>query len=358
MPRAKYFKLLMVSLILMSCLVSMFLLTNSKRSEPPVPAPVTSDKITGTHYLSPKKNMTHYDLYTRKKDKKRRSGHDFEIIVLTMNRATSLQRLLTSIENTLYDGDAIKLSVKVDHAEDNDAVVACARRFRFSHGPVVVSVAKTNRGLRDSWLQAVSPTERGKVVIFEDDVDVSLVWYRWLKRAWESYEPRTDIAGITLYRQTLIPRYPTQLVEIVNNHEPFLYSLVGSIGFSPHPVQWSKFLNWVTHNVDLKAFDFSIPNIVYTYWWREGKRKQMWTQTFIYYSIFHNLYTLHINLPHNKTLVSDMRERGVHFPSTFGRDFSLATMADMDMVFPDRLVRYGFGGQLLRDNESSLSSLH
>jgi hypothetical protein len=283
--------------------------------------------------------------------------HDFEIIVLTMNRASSLNRLLNSIENTKYGGDVVKLSIKIDASSDNEAVIACARNFNFSHGPVVIHIAHVNKGLRDSWLHAVSPNEMGRVIIFEDDVDVSHEWYRWLKQAWSTYGHRTDLAGITLYRQTLIPKYPRRLEEIVNNHEPFLYSLVGSIGFSPHPGQWSKFLHWTQNTIDIETFNFSVPNIVFTYWWSAGKRRNMWTQTFIYFNILNDLYTLHINLPHNKTLVSDMREKGVHFPSTFGRDFCLAGANDVTMKFPSRLHKYGFDGRRMTTNATSGSTL-
>ena len=325
--RIKATTIIVISLILWCCLVSIHLLAS------------TDDTLNTLYSFT------------------NRDRHDFEIIVLTMNRAYSLNRLLNSIENTVYGDDIVKLSIKIDASSDNMDVIACARNFSFSHGPVVIDVAKTNKGLRNSWLEAVSPNERGRVVIFEDDVDVSHEWYRWLKRAWKAYGNRTDLAGITLYRQTLIPKYPTKLVEIVNNHEPFLYSLVGSIGFSPHPKQWSRFLHWSRKIVDIETFDFSIPNIVYTYWWSAGKRRNMWTQNFIYFCIFNHLYTLHINLPNNKTMVSDMREKGVHFPSTFGRDFSLATAKDMNMVFPSRLQKYGFDGQRLKKNATSLSTL-
>jgi hypothetical protein len=286
-----------------------------------------------------------------------RERHDFEIIVLTMNRASSLKRLLKSLENTKYGEDVVKLSIKIDASPDNKDVIACARNFSFTHGPVAIEIAAANKGLRNAWLQAVSPNEQGRVLILEDDVDVSHEWYRWLKQAWKTYGNRTDISGITLYRQTLIPKYPTKLVEIVNNHEPFLYSLVGSIGFSPHPKQWSKFLHWSQKEIDIETFNFSIPNIVYTYWWSAGNRRNMWTQNFIYFNILNNLYTLHINLPNNKTLVSDMREKGVHFPSTFGRDFILAKASDVDMVFPSRLHKYGFDGHRMKTNASSFSTL-
>lgn len=284
--------------------------------------------------------------------------HDFEIIVLTMNRAASLHRLLTSIEKTKYGGDLVKLSIKIDAAIDNQDTIACARAFSFSHGPVAIEIATANRGLRDSWLQAVSPLERGRVIIFEDDVDVSIEWYNWLKGAWDAYEQRTDVAGITLYRQTLVPKLPPKLEEIVNGHQPFMYALVGSIGFSPHPLRWAEFLKWTQSSVDIESFNFYLPNLIFSHWWSANTRRSMWTQLFIYYTSMHDLFTIHVNLPNNKTLASDMREKGVHFPSTFGRDFGLATARDLDMVFPPGVHKYGFDGKLMKKNATIASTLH
>lgn len=283
--------------------------------------------------------------------------HDFEIIVLTMSRAVSLQRLLWSLEKAKYGSDVIKLSIKIDHSVHNTEVIKCARNFSFSHGPVKVTVATSNLGLRDSWLSAVSPHERGRVIILEDDVEVSPEWYKWLNGAWDAYQHRPDIAGITLYRQTLIPRNPSHIYEIVNEHEPFLFAQLGSIGFSPHPQQWAGFVKWTTHSVNINRHNFSIPNHIFTYWWSEGKRRTMWTQLFIYYTILRDLYTLHINLPLNKTLASDLREKGVHFHSTFGRDFALADASDVDLKFPRSLRKYGFDGRLMNENATAFSSL-
>ena len=40
------------------------------------------------------------------------------------------------------------------------------------------------------------------------------------------YAGRSDIAGMSLMRQTLVAKRPHRQQEIVNDHEPFLYRLV------------------------------------------------------------------------------------------------------------------------------------
>jgi FkbM family methyltransferase len=262
------------------------------------------------------------------------------IAVLTMNRVESLRRLLMSLENTEYDNDRVHLVIRVDHATNNSAVVVLAKSFDFSHGEKTVHVATTNKGLRESWFDAWHPsTDESRGIILEDDVEVSPKWYAWLKAAWKTYGDRDDLAGISLQRQTLVPKNPSKQMEIVNDHVPFLYALVGSIGFSPHPKQWTAFLHWVA-TADLDRV--STPGLVTSDWYAQLDKRSMWTQAFIYFCKTHDLYTLYTNLPHKKTLGAHHREKGEHYGKTEGPDFALAQGVALD--FPTKLVKYGWDG--------------
>jgi hypothetical protein len=139
-----------------------------------------------------------------------------------------------------------------------------------------------------------------------------------LKKAWSAYHSRRDLAGITLMRQNLIAELPWRRSEIVNDHEPFLYPLVGTIGFSPHPAQWRAFLSWM-HSIDLSTFNVYIDGLVTSRWWIDQDEQHMWSQHFLYFCKQHALYTLHINLPGNVTLAAHMREKVEHHPSTEGQ---------------------------------------
>ena len=269
----------------------------------------------------------------------------FEIVVLTMSRAHSLTQLLESLEESDYDGDQVKLTIKIDFAAEKaerDAVRAVAESFSFSHGPKTVISAGTNQGLRGAWLDAWLPAcEECHAVIFEDDIRVSPRWYTWIRGVWSVYRGRHDVAGVSLMRQNLIAELPWKKKEIVNGHEPFLYSLVGTIGFSPHPVQWRAFLSWI-RSIDLRSFDVYIPGLVTSEWWSGQDKRHMWSQHFIYFCKQHDLYTLYVNLPEGVTLAAHMRERGEHYPQTEGQDFPLAP--SLDLTFPAGLTKYGWNG--------------
>lgn len=265
----------------------------------------------------------------------------FKIIVLTMNRHESLKRLLNSLENTDYGKDKVRLHIHIDNSSDNIACIKVAKSFVFSHGDVSLEIADNSNGLRNAWFNAWRPFEHERAIVLEDDIEVSPQWYLWMKKAWESYGNRNDLAGISLQRQTLVPQKPHKMMEIVNNHEPFLYRLVGSIGFSPHWRQWRAFLNWID-SVDTSTVNVRTPGLITSDWLDKLDRRHIWTQYFIWFCNQHELYTLYVNLPKKETLASHMREKGEHFSRTGGRDFNLATK--LDMVFPINLVKYEWDG--------------
>ena len=273
-----------------------------------------------------------------------KSAPCFNIIVLTMNRANSLKRLLHSLEDADYGDDIVHLTIKIDFSSDNGEAKDAAEEFEFTHGPKKIVLATRNQGLRGAWLEAWVPAdEEDFSIILEDDIVMSPDWYLFLRRAWSQYSECEDLAGISLMRQNLIAYYPRRTREIVNRHQPFLYSLVGTIAFSPHPMVWRSFLSWIG-SIDLAKFDVSVPGLVTSDWWKGSDKRHMWSQHFIYFTKQHNLYTMYVNLPRNETLAAHMREKGAHYPGGEGQDFPLATA--VKVTFPDRLCKYGWNGVL------------
>jgi len=269
------------------------------------------------------------------------AAQKMQIHVLGKDRAASLRRLLVSLEETDYAGDAVDVHIHIDHSSANAESVAVARAFVFSWGNVTCSVSSSARGLRGAWVQAWDPAVGERAVILEDDIQLSPRWYVWLKEAWQSYGHRPDLAGISLQRQTLVPQTPHRQREVVNEHVPFLYALVGSIGFSPHWRHWRAFVTWMA-SVDAETVNVQTPGLVTSEWFDRLDRRQVWTQYFIWYCREHGLYTLYVNLPDRKTLAAHMREKGQHYSGHDGRDFDVATGVRLD--FPAQLTRYGWDG--------------
>jgi FkbM family methyltransferase len=274
---------------------------------------------------------------------------NFNIIVLTTSRVESLKRLLNSIDNADYGDDTVNLIIKIDVTTDRNSVDAAVRdlaeRFEFHHGSKRVEIAETQMGLRGAWLDAWKPVDfTSRAIILEDDLELSPVWYKYVKQAWAAYGAHMSIGGLSLNRQSLIPdkRAPSLEGEIVNDHQPFLYKLVGSQGFSPNPWAWSKFLNFVETIPNLDTFDADVPWLITSDWYKKLDKRHMWTQLFIYFCEKYDLYNLYVNLPKNKTLAAHWREKGQHFQETMGRDYELAKELSVD--FPAKPTLYGWNG--------------
>ncbi len=271
------------------------------------------------------------------------SNPNFKIHILTMTRYKSLKRLLNSLENSFYNNDKVELHIHVDKSKENDKCIEVIRLFEFSYGKIFLHISPVRNGLRNAWLKAWDVKKNERAIIFEDDIEVSPYWYLWLKAAWDKYKDRMDLAGISLQRQTLIPKKPpTYDKEIINNNKPFLYKLVGSIGFSPHPIQWNKFLMW-TKTKNLDTYNAKVDGLITSDWYVTSNKKSIWTQLFIKYCVIEDLYTLYINLPEKKTLATHWKEKGEHFRGNEGKDFELSQKIKLE--FPTNLVKYDFDGK-------------
>ena len=86
-------------------------------------------------------------------------------------------------------------------------------------------------------------------------------------------------------RQFMVMTKPEQTIEIINDHEPFLYRLVGTWAFSPHPKHWREFLDWF-NSLDNENFDPYVPGLITSDWLHMhnamGKRHMTWVSIIIH----------------------------------------------------------------------------
>jgi hypothetical protein len=289
------------------------------------------------------------------------SKYDFEIIVLAMNRPETLQLLLQSLEATDFNDDLISLTIRFDHHVDQVGALSVAEKFVFSHGTKSIHRGSSQIGLAQAWFNAWQPkTEDARAIILEDDIVLSHSWYSWLTFAWGRCDNLEHVAGVSLMRQSLIPKQPHEQREIENNNSPFLFSLLGSIAFSPSPRIWLEFRDWLD-SIDLSEYDVSTPGLITSEWWNRLDKRNIWTQHFVYFTLLRDLYTMYINLPNKQTLASHLRAKGAHFDGSQGADFDLGFAPSYS--FPAELQRYGWDGkpiteQLDLNPENGIDIIH
>ena len=224
------------------------------------------------------------------------SEFSFSVVVLAYNRPASLARLLASLLQADYAGATVQLSVHIDgprEGERDDSLLAnitesrrVAEEFLWPHGPrPKIRVRESNVGLAQQWYEAWDPvTDLELAFIFEDDTEVSPLFFKWATDAARKYYTRSvrlmhwdllnsvrgDKAaratgskgpgylkkfaerfagvplmyGVCLQNQHLDPfHYPKKLV-VRNANQPFMFSLIGSWGPLMYPLAWQAFREW------------------------------------------------------------------------------------------------------------------
>jgi hypothetical protein len=152
--------------------------------------------------------------------------------------------------------------------------------------------------------------------MLEDDLSVSKFCYRWLKAAHAFYGGRSDISGYSLQGDNVRTAIGRREISPPEEHVAFLYRVLGSWGFSPHPQRWTEFQTWF-HQAE-KSFHPYVDDIAMTKWYKsyekQKKSDSMWSMWHIWFTDHNKLFCLFSNIKKAKSLfVVNRREPGLHF---------------------------------------------
>lgn len=325
-------------------------------------APTTEDRKVpnkeATHNISNEKVETAITVTTAR------------LIVLTMNRAKSLQRLLDSLVNALYGNDIIDLDVWIDRAENatsvDETVLSVSRNITWKQGTKTIHKRRSNAGLYEQWIYTwnlSNPTTSSEfAVILEDDLQVSPKFYKWLLLARAAYAQDEEVAAFTLQRPTLRPRQRKGIasgpLNISTDHQVFKYRLLGTWGFAPLREHWIEFRKWYELS-RVRGDKPYVDHLMTTTWYKEQEGKdgfapRMWSQWWIRFAEQRNYFTVTANLPDGTTLAANWREPGLHYahgePTA---DFPVFQgSADQFVMPPDNPVLVDWDGQIIPDREA------
>lgn len=299
---------------------------------------------------------------------------DFRIIVLTFDRWNSLTKLLNSVNDLRVDGDSVALEIWIDRRPDGKGVdektLAIAKSFRWKNGAVRVHVQTEHVGILGQWIDTWRPARNRSdeiVLILEDDLSLSPYSYRWLKAAKNFFKSRADVTGVTLQSESLIVASSGAAFRpLSSDGVAYLYSLMGSWGFSPTPEHWLDFQNWYHSAIKDSDFHPYVEGLVMNSWFKKFQKERrahtMWTMWFIYYCNAHHLYTVYNNLNahYNTTkncLAVNRREPGLHFSgkAVDNTGSLLRLWKDEFVDFTEPVQLYGFNGRRLTFQRSSVA---
>ncbi|KAF9968471.1 hypothetical protein BGZ73_009257 [Actinomortierella ambigua] len=183
---------------------------------------------------------------------------EIKIVVITNNRPGSCIRLLRSLTQAHYLNDKIPLMLNMD-AEADRVTIQLAGNFEWEHGPKLMRHRVRRGGLMLAVVEAWYPEgDHEYAVLLEDDVEVSPLFYSWIKynilryRYSPGHHLYHRMFGVSMYSQKFVethlsgrsPFNPEDIFIETPEYElrtPFLLQLPCSWGAVYFPEHWREF---------------------------------------------------------------------------------------------------------------------
>lgn len=240
--------------------------------------------------------------------------------IITQNRVNSLQRLLNSISNAYYLGDQITLSFNMDSQVD-DETIRVINDFDWPHGAKIMRRRIIQGGLiravSESWYPA-SDDDFG--LLLEDDIEVSPLYYMWIKYALLAYhyDPMVslpELSAIALYTPRLVevvkerPKWnATDFFKAMHPNMPYLHQLPCSWGSLFFPKHWREFYKYMgmRYTEDAKQNAVQIPKSRTNGW------QASWKKFLIDMMYLRGYVALYPNFPDQASFSTNHMEPGAH----------------------------------------------
>lgn len=166
------------------------------------------------------------------------------IVVVGYNRLDSLKRLLSSLEESQYDGDTIPLIISID-ASGNEELYNFVKAYNWIYGLCYVNIQTQRLGLKKHILQCGNLTRFFKsIVLLEDDIVVSPYFYKYVKTAVEYYSSDKTVAQISLYRNEVNGFVHLPFEPRYSGADVFLMQDISTWGECWTEDMWNDFIEW------------------------------------------------------------------------------------------------------------------
>ena len=288
---------------------------------------------------------------------------ELRIIVLTFNRSSSLKKCLESLNKVDYLGANVSLHIWIDREPLNNTIDAAtshtANNFQFLHGRSWVHHQYMHVGIIGQWLNTwrPHPGSEEQVVFLEDDISVSPFFWKWLHMAHMAYDKRDDVGGYGLSHPGISHAQGDSLI-VPTNTSVFLYRVICTWGYSPHPRSWYNFQQWFYTTGYLPTFSPIVPGILPTFWYegekKKGREKSLWEMWHIFFT--HNShppqFSVILNSQYEGLLGVNRHELGLHDRGRRSEpwEFLLTTWKTKYQHFPEVPERYNYDGNLIENN--------
>ncbi|KIL69489.1 hypothetical protein M378DRAFT_99099 [Amanita muscaria Koide BX008] len=250
------------------------------------------------------------------------------ISVITQNRPQSLNRLLMSLSQSLFFGDNVSLKFNLEQSSDGQTM-HLVDSFIWNHGPIFIHHRVIHGGLLPAVVESWYPhANHTYALILEDDVEVSPLFYAWIKMAILRYRYGDEknlspqLFGISLYQQKNLElpiegRRSFDARALFHQHNlepstPYLSPVPCSWGAVYFPNHWREFHDYITirlSEVVLNVDQDIVPNVRSNHWTKS------WKKYFIELAFLRGYVMLYPNFSNYTSLSTNHLELGSHVRS-------------------------------------------
>lgn len=235
-------------------------------------------------------------------------------------------------QNSTHDAPAAPRnsnSVKsgVVQLEEFHKILEFVDNFWWRHGTKEIHYRSQNVGLQTQWIESWWPTDLDEFAfIVEDDVEVSSLYYRFLRTviATYYYNPEqydSSVYGISLQRPRFVPGKRGFPLKFNSTKNLFRYPLVGTWGQLLFPKQWKEFRLWYDNHKS-RGMKPVLEGMITNSWYKKlGER--IWTPWFIKFAHSRGYFNLYTNFMNNLALSVSHREPGLNYNKSVGPDSQL-----------------------------------
>lgn len=167
------------------------------------------------------------------------------IVVPAYNRPGSLQRLLDSLAAADYPPD-VRLIISIDAGGANGRTVhQIAQQFNWPHGAKEVIQHERHLGLIDHIFFCGDLSQKyGSIILLEDDLAVSPVFYHFAAQALAYFADDERIAGIALNALWFNGFTHTPFTPYLDDSDVFFLQIPWYQGQAYSAAQWGRFREW------------------------------------------------------------------------------------------------------------------
>lgn len=226
---------------------------------------------------------------------------EIAIVIPCYNRSDSLKRLLNSLDNAIYK-HPVDLIFSIDYSGQCD-VMQIAQDFKWKYGNKKIIAHTVNIGLKANILSCGDLTsEYEGIILLEDDLIVSPVFFEYASKAALFYKECDSIAGISLYSYEVCEIGNFNFYPLIDDYDTYFIQWPSSWGQLWTRRQWQMFRDWLKKDIFIEHLNIPDDVKIWT---------QSWKKYFIAYMVDCNKYFVY---PY-KSYSNEIGKGGVHHTS-------------------------------------------